>query len=239
MSQMQLLTNPGDYEILTPIEELKKQLLRIESAGRTCYQSESKPITDASAENFIRMLLGKGHESVIEHSSLSVKFTGASRGFTHEMVRHRLASPSQESTRYVDYARPGKLDLEGFSLKCVAPAHKDANKKVTLPDGRELSLSDMFAQVEMFYRALRQDGWVPQDARQILPIGIESELVVTANFREWRHIFKMRTTKPAHWEIRSLMVCLLKELKTTIPIIFHDFKEAGVDSNNVSYFRYD
>ena len=234
---MKILKDAGTFEILTPLDDLRDQLLRIERAGRTCYQSETAPITKETAEKFVRMLVGRGHESVIEHTWLTVKFMKLSRGFTHEMVRHRLASFSQESTRYVDYARRGRgPDIEGFQLHCVVPPHRDENESVQLGDGRQMSLVEMFAEVEKFYRALRLAGWVPQDARQILPIGIASELVVSANWREWRHIFKMRTTKPAHWEIRSVMVMLLRELKEFLPVIFMDFEEVGVDSNGIPYF---
>ena len=223
---------------MTPVGELKKQLKRIEIAGRTCYQSEKQEVTEKSAEQFIRMLLKKGHESVLEHTYLTVKFINCSRGFTHEMVRHRLAAYSQESTRYVDYAKKGEgPDLNKFELKCVVPPHKNEQEKVVLDDGRKLSLKDMFEQVELFYRGLRKAGWLPQDARQILPTGITAELVVTANWREWRHIFKMRTSRAAHWEIRSVMVKLLQELKGIIPVMFEDFSESGVDPDGIAYFE--
>lgn len=162
--------------------------------------------------------------NVIEHSFLTVKFLGVSRGFTHEMVRHRLASYSQESTRYVDYVRRGGgADLDRFQLCCIVPPHRDEEEKVPLKDGRNVSLVDMFTEIEMYYRALRKTGWRPQDARQVLPIGIRAEIVVSANLREWRHIFAMRTSKAAHWEIRSVMCDLLSELKRIIPPVFADF----------------
>ena len=167
-----------------------------------------------------------------------VKFFNISRGFTHEQVRHRLTAISQESTRYVDYAKKGQgPDLEKFQLKCVVPAHQDENKKVILEDGQQISMKEMFMEIEKFYRGLRQAGWVPQDARQILPIGTKSEIVISANFREWRHIFEMRTSKHAHWEIRKVMGDLLEEIKTIVPIIFDDFLEAGIDKNNLRYFE--
>jgi len=234
---MKILKEKATYKILTPIGELKNQLKRIEVAGRTCYQSEKQVVTEKSAEQFVRMLLKKGHESVIEHTYLTVKFINCSRGFTHEMVRHRLAAYSQESTRYVDYAKRGEgPDLNKFELKCVVPPHKDENQKVELEDGRKLSIKEMFQQEEMFYRGLRKSGWLPQDARQILPTGISAELVVSANWREWRHIFKMRTSRMAHWEIRLVMIKLLKELKQILPVMFEDFKMAGVDPDGLEYF---
>jgi len=234
---MKLLKNAGSFIVLTPSSELKDQLLRIERAGRTCYQSERKEITEETAWNFIMMLLNRGHESVLEHSCMVVQFNNLSRGFTHELVRHRLASFSQESTRYVDYAEKGKsLDLEKFHLKCIAPPHRDENEKVMVDYGREMSIADMFTEIEKFYRALRKAGWPPQDARQVLPIGIKSQIVVSANFREWRHIFKQRTSRYAHWEIRKVMCSLVDCIKPILSPIFDDFVEAGTDADGLRYF---
>ena len=237
---MQILKSAGSFVILTPEKELRAQLPRIERAGRTCYQSEAKRITEETAKKFVRTILKRGHESVIEHSSMIVQFNNISRGFTHEQVRHRLTAISQESTRYVDYAKEGKgPNLEEFQLKCVVPPHRDENEKVVLEveDGRMMSISEMFIEYEKFYRALRKAGWAPQDARQVLPIGIKSQIVISANFREWRHIFFMRTQKTAHWEIREVMGNLLEKVKTIIPVIFDDFVEMGLDSNGLRYFE--
>ena len=236
---MQILKNLGSFVILTPEKELQAQLLRIERAGRTCYQSEKKEITTESAAKFVRMILKRGHESVIEHSNMTVQFNNVSRGFTHEQVRHRLTAISQESTRYVDYAKEGKgPDLENFQLKCVVPPHRNENEKIALEDGRMMSISEMFAEYESFYRALRKAGWLPQDARQVLPIGTKSQIVISANFREWRHIFTMRTQETAHWEIRKVMGDLLEKVKTIIPEIFDDFVEAEKpDQNGLRYFE--
>ena len=235
---MKVLKGAGNFVILTPEEELRNQLLRIEEAGRTCYQSKKKEITRESAGKFVRMLLKRGHESVIEHTCMTVQFNNVSRGFTHEIVRHRLCAFSQESTRYVDYAKEGEgVDLEKFQLKCVVPPHRDENEKVCLEDGRTLSISEMFAEYEKFYRALRGAGWPPEDARQVLPIGIKSQIVVSANFREWRHIFLMRTDKAAHWEIRRLMGSLLERVQKIIPGVFDDFVFTGTDKNGVPFFE--
>jgi len=235
---MQILRNAGSFIILTPEDELRAQLLRIEKAGRTCYQSESKEINEETAIRFVKMLLSRGHESVLEHSYMVVQFNNVSRGFTHEQVRHRLTAISQESTRYVDYAKRGKgPNLDKFQLKCVVPPHRNENEKVVLEDGRIMSIAEMFAEYEKFYRALRKAGWEPQDARQLLPIGIKSQIVISANFREWRHIFYMRTSKYAHWEIRRVMCDLLEKVQTIIPAVFDDFFEAGVDKNGLRYFE--
>ncbi len=183
------------------------------------------------------MLLRRGHESVIEHSNMTVQFNSISRGFTHEQVRHRLTAISQESTRYVDYAKEGKgPDLDGFELNCIVPPHRDENEKFCIEDEKWLSAKDMFVEIEKFYRTLRKAGWSPEDARQILPIGIKSQIVISANFREWRHIFKMRTSKFAHWEIRRVMCNLLEHVKPILSPIFDDFIEAGKCKNGLRFF---
>jgi len=234
---MKILKNAGSFFVLTPKEELKAQLLRIEEAGRTCYQSDKKEITKETARKFLSMLLSYDHVSVIEHSYMTVQFNNLSRGFTHEQVRHRLTAISQESTRYVDYAKKGEgPDLEKFQLKCVVPPHRDENKKIELDDGRKMSIVEMFTEYEKFYRGLRKAGWVPQDARQVLPIGTKSQIVISANFREWRHIFTMRTAKSAHWEIRRVMCNLLDFIQPILSPVFDDFVERGKDENGLRYF---
>ena len=234
---MKILKNAGSFVILTPKRELLNQLLQVERAGHTCYQADRK-VTIETAQKFCKMLISRGHYSVIEHSNMIVKFSNVSRGFTHEQVRHRLTSISQESTRYVDYAKKGKgPDLSKFQIKCVVPPHRNENEKVELEDGRKMSITEMFTEIEKFYRALRKANWFPEDARQILPIGIKSEIVISANFREWRHIFKMRTSQYAHWEIRRVMCNLLEKVQSIIPVIFDDFIEAGVDQNGSRYFE--
>ncbi len=233
---VQILKKAGSYKILTPKKWLIQQLLLIEKAGRTCYQSERGKITPETAVKFIRMIMGRGHNSVLEHSWLMVQFNNCSRGFTHELVRHRLMAISQESTRFVDYTSSKQFDLGNISIKFIVPPHRDENETIILPDGRQMTLAQMAADTEQFYTALRQAGWAPEDARQILPNGIKSQIVISCNFREWRHIFYMRTAKPAHWEIRSVMCPLLTELKTIIPVIFEDFIDVGVDAEGIPYF---
>lgn len=149
---MKILKGAGDFVILTPESELRRQVLAIEIAGRTCYQSQKGNVTPKSAGTFIKMLLKRGHESVIEHSCLTVKFVGCSRGFTHELVRHRIASFSQESTRYVDER----------NTNYIVPPHRDENEKVSLENGQQMSLVEMLEKTEQFYRALRQNGWPPR-----------------------------------------------------------------------------
>lgn len=238
---MKPLKNAASFTILTSFENLRQQLLTIEKAGRTCYQSEKGLVTEKTAADFARRMLVSGHHSVIEHSSLTVRFENLSRGFTHEMVRHRLCAFSQESTRYVDYAKRGEgdVDLDRFQMNFVPPPHRDENEKMELENGKTMTPVEMAEHIEMFYRALRKAGWAPQDARQFLPIGLKAEIIVSANFREWRHIFKMRTGKPAHWEIRKVMGDLLVALQEQIPVVFDDFYEAGVDGHGLRYFEQD
>lgn len=234
---MKILKNAGKFEILTPESELRVQLLRIEKIGRISHRSDKGEITEETAKKFIRARMREKHYTVIEHGYMSVRFFNPSRGFTHEFVRHRLASFTQESTRYVDYVeRGGDIDLEKFEFRCIAPPNKDEHQKVLLEDGRKMSLAEMFGQSEMFYRGLRKAGWLREEARQILPIGIKSEIGITANFREWRHIFATQTAKPAHWEIRGVMGELLKEVRKIVPVIFDDFVQEGVDSKGIPYF---
>jgi thymidylate synthase (FAD) len=213
---MNILKNAGTHKILAIMQGAsgKTPLELIELAGRTAYQSQDK-ITHDSAEKFVRNLIERGHESVLEHSAMTIQFNNCSRGFTHELVRHRLMAITQESTRYVDESDfnvvvpPHQSDhYQDQSVKCL-PSHVEDVKNI-------------FLEAEHFYRALRKAGWSAQDARQVLPIGIKSQIVCTANFREWRHIFKVRTAKTAHWEIRRVMIQLLADVRERIPVVFDD-----------------
>lgn len=219
---MKIIKNQGTHKILAIMigREGENPLQLIETAGRTAYQSQSK-ITNNSAKKFVETLRKLGHESVIEHSAMMVRFDNVSRGFTHELVRHRLIAFTQESTRYVDEK----------DFKVVVPPDKDPNKKLVtldLKNGKkiEVSFKDWMLLNEQMYRGLRKAGWVPQDARQVLPTAINAQIVCTANFREWRHIFKLRTSLAAHWEIRASLIKLLKEVQRKIPVVFDDFKIA-------------
>ena len=214
-----ILKNKGSHQILAIMAWLddKDPIQLIETAGRTAYQSRDK-ITEDSAVKFVKMLRDRGHESVLEHSAMTVEFNNVSRGFTHELVRHRLASYTQESTRYVDES----------NFLVVIPPNKDADEKIVelnLPNKikTKVSFQEWMDLNEQMYRGLRKNNWLPQDARQVLPIGIKSQIVITCNFREWRHIFKLRIVSQAHWEIRRVMLNLLTEVKEKLPIIFDDF----------------
>jgi thymidylate synthase (FAD) len=203
---------------LSPDKELDGMgmLRRIEAAGRTCYKSEDK-ITDDSAVKFVQNIMKRGHLSVIEHESLSVRFI-IDRGVSHELVRHRLCAFSQESTRYVKY--DGEMEF------IIPPwvriqSHKDYLEGCHLDDA-ELVWINALKTAEYSYRRLIEEGWQPQQARSVLPNSLKTEIVTTCNLREWRHILTLRTSKAAHPQIREVMVPLLAQLKQEIPVIFDE-----------------
>ena len=180
----------------------------IEYAGRLCYKSEDKT-TDDSYKAFIARLMESKHESVLEHGSISVHFV-CDRGVSHELVRHRIASFSQESTRYCNYSKD-KFDKE---ITVVAPGFLE-----------EHSLSYEYwrqacEKAENAYFCLLECGCSPQEARSVLPNSLKTELVVTANPREWLHIFQLRTAKEAHPQIREIMIPLQASFAAVWPSIF-------------------
>lgn len=198
-----------NIEILDEIngDELLK---RIELIGRVCYKSEDKITTD-SAKVFVANILGNGHESVIEHEKVSVRVI-CDRGVTHEMVRHRIASYSQESTRYCNYSK----DKFGNELTVIKPIFWNE-------ESNEYQLwYDSMQRTEETYNKMISMGVKPQEARSILPNSLKTEIVVTMNLREWRHFFKLRTSERAHPQMREIANMILKKFKQQIPIIFDD-----------------
>lgn len=204
------IVNAG-YEILTEIsnggvDELK----HIERIGRVCYKSEDKITEDGeSARKFVQMIIDRGHEAMIEHSLLSVKFI-VDRGVSHELVRHRIASFAQESTRYCNYSKD-KFD-NGVTFIKPLFFHDETYQKWLLA----MSLS------ESAYLDLLSQGATPQEARSVLPNSTKTEIVISANYREWRNFFKLRTAVAAHPQMREVTIPLLRELKERLPIIFDD-----------------
>lgn len=182
----------------------------IEQAGRVCYKSEER-ITDGSAETFIRSVIKRGHESVIEHVSLTVMVI-CDRGVTHEMVRHRIASYSQESTRYCNYSH----DKFGNELTFIKPCFWDTNS-----DQYKIWESAMQS-IEHEYFKLLEMGATPQEARSILPNSLKTEIYVTMNLREWRSFLKLRTAVSSHPQMREIAIQIYKVLKDKIPVIFDD-----------------
>ena len=177
----------------------------IERIGRTCYKSEDR-ITSESAEKFVKSILDSGHESVIEHSSVSVRFI-TNRGVTHELVRHRLCAFSQESTRYVRYSG---------SMEFIRPVWYGQDKTA------DSIFESACRQAEWNYEDLLERGWRPEQAREVLPNSLKTEICVTANMREWRHILKLRTSKRAHPQMRALMKDCLDGFHMTFPVLFDD-----------------
>lgn len=189
-------------------------LKRIEEYGRVCYKSEDR-ITEDSAKRFVENLIKRGHESVLEHISVTVKFV-CDRGVSHEIVRHRLASYSQESTRYCNYSK----DDFGSEITVIEPCFL-----VPGTEGYKLWEGACLVAEQMYFKMLDW-GCTPEEARAVLPNSLKTELVMTANLREWRHFFKLRASKAAHPQMRELTVPLLGEFKEKIPVVFDDIKEA-------------
>ena len=185
----------------------------IETAGRTCYKSEAHAVK-SSTSDFIRGLIKRGHESVLEHSLMSVRFI-TDRGVSHEIVRHRLASFSQESTRYCNYAN----DKFGNQLTFIIPSVFTTDSK-----GFDIWAKAMM-DAELAYMELINNGYKPEDARSVLPNSIKTELVMTASFREWRHFFQVRAARysgKAHPQMEELARPLLSEVKRLVPVVFDD-----------------
>lgn len=200
------------FEIITPIQATDV-MRRIEEIGRTCYKSEAK-ITEGSAAKFVHNLIRSGHESVLEHCTISVRFT-VDRGVSHEIVRHRLASYSQESTRYCNYGQ----DKFGNEITVIAPCYL----KVDSP--AYLIWKTACESCELAYLALLDQGCTPQEARSVLPNSLKTELVMTANIREWRHFLKLRCSKAAHPQIREVAIGLRNQLIDLLPHLFEDLVE--------------
>lgn len=197
------------FEILEPIDG-DSILRKVERAGRTCYKSENR-ITAGSAEDFIRRILNSGHHSVIEHISITVKFI-CDRGVSHELVRHRLASYSQESTRYANYSK----DRFGKEITVIKPCFW-AEDSSAYGEWKEA-----MQEAEAHYMRLMDMGTRPQEARNVLPNSLKTEVIMTCNLREWRHVFMLRCSSQAHPQIRELMLPLLEEFHKGIPVLFDD-----------------
>ena len=214
-----------------------EQILQlIEIAGRTCYKSEDK-ITPESSRAFVKKLIDSGHHAMIEHGSISVKMV-TDRGVTHEIVRHRIASYAQESTRYCNYSK----DKFGNELMMILPVwfYDDFPTDEYLNNGhynfflrgswstgsRENQFVKWYNSIlcsEMYYLSLTNiEGQSAQEARSVLPNSLKTEIVMTANPREWRHFFTLRASKAAHPQMRALALDMFKGFKAAIPVLFDD-----------------
>lgn len=207
------IIKPG-IEFITPVRG-DVILKRLEECGRVCYKSEGR-ITDDSAPKFVAGIIKRGHEAVLEHCSFTVKFT-CDRGVSHEIVRHRLASYCQESTRYCNYSK-GDFDSQ---ITVIEPCY--LNKGTFAYDEWEKACK----RSEEAYFNLLNWGLSPQEARAVLPNSLKTEVVMTANVREWRHFLKLRCSKAAHPQMREVATRLLKELKERVPVCFDDIEPEG------------
>lgn len=200
------------YEILflPPREQV---LALVEAAGRTCYKSEHL-ISSESAPEFVRRIVASGHHSVIEHANLTVRFV-CDRGVTHELVRHRLAAYSQESTRYANYSQ----ERFGNQITVIKPMFWPEDSEPYRRWGSAM------AQAEEAYLELLAGGARPQEARAVLPNSLKTEIIMTADLREWRHVLGLRGSKAAHPQIRQIMLPLLGDLAERLPEFFADLAE--------------
>lgn len=240
----------ASYEIMDPKIEMAKDYIykKIERVGRTCYKSEDK-ITEDSAAKFISGLVKRQHEAMLEHASMTVKFI-VDRGVSHEMVRHRMASFAQESTRYCNYSKDkfgGEITFieplwfqDGSFEKAKSSVLRMKNGDMTLEEwdkchkDKELMNKiweymgwyDSCSDAELQYKDfIDKYHWTPEMARSILPNSLKTEVIVTANMREWRHILNLRaagTTGKPHPQIAEVMVPLCGELAEYMPELFND-----------------
>ena len=195
-------------ELMTPFDG-NEVLKFIEKCGRVCYRSE-KNTTAESATKFIRNLIKRGHESVLEHFSCTFKII-CDRGVMAELTRHRLASFSIESTRYVDY--------NGEDLKFIAPCYwQEPNVNFDIWE-------NAMYRAEQAYKDLRHNGCAPEQARAALPNALATTIIMTANLREWRHILKLRTSPKAHPQMRQVANMILAVFKENLPMVFEDVSE--------------
>ena len=207
----------ASHEVILPYPDWKTAhdtiLRMIEKVGRTCYKSEDK-ITSESASKFVRNIIKHGHEAMLEHANLTVRFI-VDRGVSHELVRHRVASFAQESTRYCNYSQ----DKFGNEITVIKPLFFDENSQ-------QYSIwENAMAEAEASYFNLLACGASPEQARCVLPNSLKTEVIMTANMREWRHFFRLRalgeTGKP-HPQMKEVAYSLLCDLQKYLPELFDD-----------------
>lgn len=190
--------------VQTPIDPV----FVIARAARTCYKSDGGSNED---EKLVRNLITKGHEAMLEFCDATARFT-VDRGVSHEIVRHRIASYAQESTRYCNYSK----DKFGNEITVIAPPFYEVNPELTK------HWKAAMEQAERSYLAMIQDGASAQLARSVLPNSLKTEILVKMNMREWRHFFSLRADTPAHPQMREVAVPLLNECKERWPVLFED-----------------
>jgi len=196
---------------------------RVEKAGKTCYKSEGT-ITKESYDSFIRMIITRGHESVLEHEKITIRLI-CDRAVSHEIVRHRIASYSQESTRYCNYA-DDKFGNETTVIDIRPHLTASVRNKDNLVEAIK-QWEYMMNESEKTYNTMIKLGVPPQLARSVLPNSLKTEIVITMNLREWRHFFKLRTAKNAHPQMREITIPLFKDFKKKLPAVFYDMPVPG------------
>lgn len=204
---------PPSFELLDSLDGTAL-LQKLELAGRVCYKSEAK-ITPDSAAGFVRRILENGHESVLEHEKLTVRVV-CDRGVSHEIVRHRIASYSQESTRYCNYS----LDKFQNELTFIRPFFWENEPE------KFRVWEEAMAVAERGYLALLDLGATAQEARTVLPSSLKTELVMTMDLREWRHFFRLRAASAAHPQMREITVPMLRAFQKAVPVVFDDIETA-------------
>ncbi|MBO5487076.1 MAG: FAD-dependent thymidylate synthase [Eubacterium sp.] len=200
------------------MKDYDEMIKKIEKIGRVCYKSEGN-INEDSAERFITNILKRGHESVIEHESVTVRLT-CDRGITHEIVRHRIASYSQESTRYCNYTGD-KFGNEITVIDIAGGFEYDLNNET---DRAKYEIwTKAMEEAEKYYFQMIELGATPQEARSILPNSLKTEIVMTMNLRSWRNFFRLRCDSHAHPQMREVAGIALAEFKKRLPVFFADF----------------
>ena len=197
-------------KVLVPVSQLENEIIRqLERYARVCYKSENL-MNKSDPSNFLKSKVAMGHESIIEHEKATVMFI-VDRGISHEIVRHRIAAYSQESTRYCNYS----MDKFGNEITVIEPFFFIEN-----PVYKKWEHACLTAEED--YMAMLDQGCSPQEARSVLPNSLKTEIVVTFNFREWRHFFKLRCSSAAHPQMRQVAIPLLLLFKDRMPVLFED-----------------
>ena len=214
----------ASYQVMRPDLDdpniYHNMLKEITEIGHTAYKSAAQ-VTDDKAEDFVRRLIRDGHESVLEHVTMRVRFI-VDRGISHELVRHRLASFTQESTRFCNYSQD-KFDNE---ITVIRPCFLTDNAS-----GKFNTWSRAMVDCENAYFMMLNQGCTPQEARAVLPNSLKTEVEMTTNLREWRHILNLRaagTTGKPHPQMLEVMVPLLNELRLKLPVLFEDIEPMEV-----------
>lgn len=226
--RFEIIVPPGD----NPREYFNGLLNIIEIGGRNCYKTEERIKDSESRNKFIKSIISRGHLSVIEHATITVRFVG-SRSMSHQLVRHRIAAISQESQRYCNYSKGRFGDLQ--VIRPLSISKIDNDNVFTSDDVEQNQALEWIYSVQKaveIYELLIEGGVSPEDARSVLPNACKTDVIITMNMRTWRHFFNMRCDKHAQWEIRALACGLMISFKELIPVIFDDFKLKGSKEND-------